>query len=90
MLLIDETQPQSDDAAAEAGRLARSERRRARVRDAGVLTGVVSIVAGILFVVLLSPGGLLADDGDSGSPGDARPRFPPGSRSRQPPTRQRA
>ena len=71
MLLIDETKSQSDAAAAEAGRLARSERRRARVRDAGVLTGVVSIVAGILFVVLLSPGGLLADDGDSGSPGDA-------------------
>jgi nitrite reductase (NO-forming) len=71
MLLLEETKAQSDAAAAEADRLARSDRRRARVRDAGVLTGIVSIVAGILFVVLLSPGGLLADDGDTGSLADA-------------------
>ena len=51
--------------------MARIDRRRARLRDVGVLTGIVSIVAGILFVVLLSPGGLLADDGDTGTLGDA-------------------
>jgi nitrite reductase (NO-forming) len=67
MLLMEDNKA---DVRTEAERVARMERRRARLRDAGVLTGIVSIVAGILFVVLLSPGGLLAaDDEPSGSPG---------------------
>ena len=69
MLLIDETETTPDTAAAEAERMARIDRRRARLRDVGVIAGVVSILAGILFVVLLWPGGLLADDGDTGTLG---------------------
>jgi nitrite reductase (NO-forming) len=68
MLLLEEQETERNNAAVEAERMARIERRRARLRDVGLLTGIVSIVAGILFVVLLSPGGLLAEDeGDSGS-----------------------
>ena len=62
MLLIEGEKTKRHAAAHEAPRLRRVERRRARLRDAGLIAGIVSIVAGILFVVLLSPRGLLADD----------------------------
>src|SRR5918994_1069532 len=68
MLLLDETETKPDTAATEVERLARIERRRARLRDVALLAGTVSIVAGIVFVALLAPRGLLADDdSDSGS-----------------------
>jgi nitrite reductase (NO-forming) len=61
MLLIEGDKAKRDTAAHEAERLRRVERRRARLRDAALLAGIVSIVAGILFVALLAPRGLLAD-----------------------------
>jgi nitrite reductase (NO-forming) len=66
MLQLDRNKTEPDRAAAEAEQLFRAARRRARLRDAALVAGIVSIVAGILFVVLLSPRGLLAD-GDAGS-----------------------
>jgi nitrite reductase (NO-forming) len=73
MLLLEGEQTRPDSEEAEAERRAHAERRSARLRDLGLFTGIVSIVAGILFVVLLSPGGLLAEEhgDDSGSAGHA-------------------
>jgi nitrite reductase (NO-forming) len=69
MLLIEGEKTTRDAGAHEAERMRRVERRRARLRDAGLIAGIVSIVAGILFVALLAPRGLLAeDDGPADAP----------------------
>jgi nitrite reductase (NO-forming) len=43
----------------------RANRRRQRLRDVGLVLGIVAIVASIPLIVLLSPGGPLGDDGHS-------------------------
>jgi nitrite reductase (NO-forming) len=68
MLLID-TQERDRTAEREALALGRAERRRQRLRDAGLVFGIVAIVAGILLAVLLSPRGPLGEE--SGHSGDA-------------------
>ena len=68
MLLID-TQERERTAEREAFALGRAERRRQRLRDAGLVFGIVAIVAGILLAVLLSPRGPLGEE--SGHSGDA-------------------
>src|SRR5215211_1348657 len=62
MLLIDTQEPQRD--ADEASRRYRAERRRQRLRDAGLFFGILSIVAGIVLAVLLAPRGPLGDGGE--------------------------
>lgn len=63
MLLID-TQERERSAEHEALARARAERRRQRLRDAGLVFGIVAIMAGILLAVLLSPRGPLGDGGE--------------------------
>ena len=63
MLLLEGDQTRPDDAAAEAEARARRTRRSASLQDLGLLTGIISIVAGILFVVLFSSYGLLGEGG---------------------------
>ena len=62
MLLIDtrERHPKAD----EASRRDRVQRRRQRLRDAALATGILSIVAGILLAVLLAPRGPLGAGGE--------------------------
>jgi nitrite reductase (NO-forming) len=62
MLLID-TQ-ERETAAEQADRLYRAQRRRQRLRDAGLFTGILAIVAGILLAVLLAPRGPLGGGGE--------------------------
>jgi hypothetical protein len=62
MLLID-TQ-ERETAAEQANRLYRAQRRRQRLRDAGLFTGILAIVAGILLAVLLAPRGPLGGGGE--------------------------
>ena len=60
MLLID---PREREEATEqaAARLYRAERRRERLRDAGLVTGIVAIVAGVVLAVLFADRGILHD-----------------------------
>ncbi len=68
MLLIDTSERQKTELrerkAGEAARLERAERRRMRLRDAGLIFGILSIVGGILLAVLLAPRGPLGSGGD--------------------------
>jgi nitrite reductase (NO-forming) len=61
MLLIDTQEPQRDTDG--ASRRYRAERRRQRLRDLALATGILSIVAGILLAVLLAPRGPLGGGG---------------------------
>src|SRR5215216_4259298 len=67
MLLIDTQEPQRD--ADEASRRYRAERRRQRLRDAGLFFGILSIVAGIVLAVLVAPRGPLGDGGGDSEDG---------------------
>ena len=68
MLLLEGTETKRDLTGADKEQLERRERRRARIRDAALVAGTFSIVAGILLTVLLEPRGLLGeDDHDSGA-----------------------
>ena len=72
MLLVDEQKARQDIAAPEAERLARTERRRERLRDVALFAGTLSIVAGILFGALLAASGRLGEgDHGAGSPAQA-------------------
>jgi nitrite reductase (NO-forming) len=61
MLLID-TDNRRASAEEEAARIYRAERRRQRLRDAGLVLGILAIVASIPLIVLFSPRGPLGDD----------------------------
>src|SRR5918994_5081216 len=68
MLLLEGTETKRDLTGADEERVQRRERRRARIRDAALVAGTFSIVAGILLTVLLAPRGLLGEDvHDSGA-----------------------
>jgi nitrite reductase (NO-forming) len=60
MLLIN-TQEREETTEQAAYRLFRAERRRRHLRDAGLAFGIVSIMAGIVLAVLVSPRGPLGD-----------------------------
>ena len=55
----------------EAARLVRANRRRQRLRDAALVFGILSIVAGIVLGVLFFPGGVLNKDGAGAAADDA-------------------
>jgi nitrite reductase (NO-forming) len=61
MLLID-TSERVETIEQEAGRLVRAERRRRRLRDAGLVFGILAIIASIPLIVLLAPRGPFGDD----------------------------
>jgi len=63
MLLID-TQEHTETSELAAARAYRAERRRQHLRDVGLVTGILAIVAGIVLAALLAPRGLLGDDGE--------------------------
>jgi nitrite reductase (NO-forming) len=60
MLLID-TQERKETTELRANPAPRAQRRRQRLRDAGLVFGILAIVAGILLAVLVSPRGPLGD-----------------------------
>ena len=63
MLLI-ETSERDRTAAEQAAERRRAERWRGRLRDAGLVFGILAIVAGILLAVLLAPSGPLGSSSD--------------------------
>ena len=60
MLLID-TSERDRTAAEQAAERRRAERWRGWLRDAGLVFGILAIVAGILLAVLLAPSGPLGE-----------------------------
>jgi nitrite reductase (NO-forming) len=63
MLLIDaQDRPQTTEPT--GTRDYRAERRSQRLRDAGILFGIIAIVAGIVLTVLVAPRGPLGDNGE--------------------------
>jgi nitrite reductase (NO-forming) len=63
MLLID-TQERPQTTEPTGTRDYRAERRSERLRDAGILFGIIAIVAGIVLTVLVAPRGPLGDNGE--------------------------
>jgi nitrite reductase (NO-forming) len=64
MLLID-TQEREETTEQAAARLYRAERRRQRLRDAGLVLGILAIIASVPLIVILSPRGPFGDGDNS-------------------------